>query len=597
VGLLAPTSGTISVLGGQPGDGAAQLQRVGFVAQDTPTYARFSVAQHLRMGGYLNPVWDRELAGSRIDQLGIDPRQRAGSLSGGQQAQLALTLAIAKRPELLVLDEPVASLDPLARREFLQSLMEVVARDGLSVVLSSHLIADLQRVCDYLVLLVGSRVQVAGEVVTLLESHHRLSGPRRDPGSLPTSQEVIEGSHTGKQSTFLVRTDQPILDPAWTVRPVTLDDLVLAYMSRARDKPGPAARPGGGAMIRYAWMQFRTQTLVAVGGLAVVAVAALITGPHLAHLYNTMVATCGTHGDCPAAQAAFLTTDRALYIALNVAVIVAPSLIGIFWGAPLVAHELETGTYRLAWTQGVTRTRWLAAKLGLGTLASMAAVGLLSLMATWWASRTDQVTATLFASFDERDIVPAGYAAFAFVLGVTAGMLIRRTLPAMAVTLATFFAVREAFSHWARPYLIAPLRLIAPDTTLGGSGKTPPAPGGLTPRDWIISNQTINRAGQVIGQGGYIGGRGLDFNAGRNGLSIHGAGSCPNIKVQPFRTSQAHVADAIQQCIDQLRIREAMTYQPASRYWPFQWYELAIYLGLALVLGGFCFWWFRRRIA
>jgi ABC-2 type transport system ATP-binding protein len=232
VGLLAPTSGSITVLGANPADGPAQLGRVGFVAQDTPVYARLSVAQHLRMGAWLNPGWDRETVEGRIEQLGLDVRQRAGTLSGGQRAQLALTLAVAKRPECLILDEPLASLDPLARREFLRSLMEIVAAQRISVVLSSHLIADLERVCDYLVVLVASRVQVAGEVSELLASHHRLSGPRRDPGSLPANQEVIEESHTDKQSTFLVRTSDPVHDPAWTVRPVTLDDLVIAYMSR-----------------------------------------------------------------------------------------------------------------------------------------------------------------------------------------------------------------------------------------------------------------------------------------------------------------------------------------------------------------------------
>jgi ABC-2 type transport system ATP-binding protein len=234
VGLLAPTVGTISVLGGRPASGPSQLGRVGFVVQDTPTYAGLSIANHLRLGAWLNPHWDSELAEGRIEQLGLDPCQRAGSLSGGQRAQLALTLAIAKQPELLLLDEPVASLDPLARREFLQSLMAVVAAHRVSVVLSSHLVSDLERVCDYLIVLVDSHVRVAGEVAHLLASHHRLSGPRRDPRTLPASHEVIEASHTDKQSTLLVRTDGPILDPSWSVTPITLEDLVLAYMSQAR---------------------------------------------------------------------------------------------------------------------------------------------------------------------------------------------------------------------------------------------------------------------------------------------------------------------------------------------------------------------------
>ena len=246
VGLLAPTCGTITVLGERPAAGPAQLARVGFVAQDTSIYARMTVAGHLRLGAWLNPGWDGELARRRIGQLGLDPRQRAGSLSGGQRAQLALTLALAKRPELLLLDEPVASLDPLARREFLRGLMESVAEHGVSVVLSSHLVSDLERVCDYLVVLVASRVRVAGEVSALLASHRRLSGPRRDPATLPAGQEVIEESHTDKQSLLLVRTGEPVHDPAWTVTPVSLEDLVLAYMNPANDIP--ARRPQLGAV-------------------------------------------------------------------------------------------------------------------------------------------------------------------------------------------------------------------------------------------------------------------------------------------------------------------------------------------------------------
>ena len=235
VGLLEPSSGEIAVLGGRPGSGPGALAKVGFQAQDSPAYARLTVDQHVQMGRWLNPGWDDAFATARVRELGLDPRQRAGSLSGGQRAQLALTLAVAKRPELLLLDEPVASLDPLARRDFLATLMEVVAMQQVSVVLSSHLIADLERVCDYLVVLMAGQVALIGDVDELLSSHVRITGPRRDARDLPSGQTVIEASHVDRQSTFIVRTDGPLLDPSWTVTRLTLDDLVLAYMRQARD--------------------------------------------------------------------------------------------------------------------------------------------------------------------------------------------------------------------------------------------------------------------------------------------------------------------------------------------------------------------------
>lgn len=235
VGILAPTLGTVKVFDGVPANNANQLARVGFVAQDPPLYSGLSVRDHLHLGSSMNPRWDRDLAVRRMSQLGIDPRQRAGKLSGGQRAQVALTIAIAKRPEFLILDEPVASLDPLARREFLQVLMETVAEHQVSVVLSSHLVADIERVCDYLIVLTASRVQLAGDVEELLATHHRLIGPRREPSELPEGQHVIEASHTERQSTFFVRSDGPIMDPSWTVEAVSLEDLVLAYMGQGKD--------------------------------------------------------------------------------------------------------------------------------------------------------------------------------------------------------------------------------------------------------------------------------------------------------------------------------------------------------------------------
>jgi ABC-2 type transport system ATP-binding protein len=232
-GMLTPTAGSIEVLGGRPASGAEQLAKVGFVAQDTPTYAGLSIADHLRFGASTNPRWDQPAAEERIAHFGLDLKQKAGRLSGGQQAQLALTLAIAKRPELLILDEPVASLDPLARREFLKGLMGFTAEDNAGVILSSHLVSDLERVCDYLIVLVASRVRVAGDVDDLLAGHFRLTGARRDLAGLPAEVEIIEQSHVERQSTLIVRAGVPLDGAAFSVEQLTLEDLVLAYMSQA----------------------------------------------------------------------------------------------------------------------------------------------------------------------------------------------------------------------------------------------------------------------------------------------------------------------------------------------------------------------------
>jgi ABC-2 type transport system ATP-binding protein len=232
-GMLAPTTGRIKVLGEQPGAGPAQLARVGYVAQDTPTYRGLSVADHLTLGAKLNPRWDATLAQTRIDQLGLDRKQKAGKLSGGQRAQLALTVAVAKRPDLLILDEPVASLDPLARRDFLRQLMESVADTNTSVILSSHLVSDLERVCDYLVVLVSSRVQLAGETDDLLAQHHRIVCSARSEADLPAGLGVIWAEHAERQSTFIVRSQTALPAGDWSAEQLNLEDLVLAYMERA----------------------------------------------------------------------------------------------------------------------------------------------------------------------------------------------------------------------------------------------------------------------------------------------------------------------------------------------------------------------------
>jgi ABC-2 type transport system ATP-binding protein len=233
VGLLAPTVGRIHVLDGPPPrERPAQMRQIGFVAQDKPLYRGFRVADILRFGQALNPGWDQDWALRRIAELDIPLDQRIGQLSGGQRAQVALAVALGKRPALLVLDEPVANLDPLARREFLQVLMGEVADSGLSVVLSSHLIADLERVCDYLILLSGGRVQLVGETDELLATHRIFVGARERAESLGRVHSLVSARYTDRQATLLVRLNgRSLQDSAWKVRPITLEELVLGYMS------------------------------------------------------------------------------------------------------------------------------------------------------------------------------------------------------------------------------------------------------------------------------------------------------------------------------------------------------------------------------
>ena len=247
VGLLRPSAGDVHVFGDAPRDDVATLARIGFVGQDTPLYRDFTVEDLLTMGSRLNRRWDQAGAIERLAQLRIPLDRRTDRLSGGQRAQVALTLALAKRPDLLVLDEPVASLDPLARREFLAALMGSVAERGLTVILSSHLIADLEHRCDYLVVLADSRVQVLGRVDNLLARHRTLSGPRHDGRAIAGVDAIVRASSTDRQSNLLVRTNGPISDPAWTVHEVGLEELVLAYLAEpsAGVLPGPAGIDAG----------------------------------------------------------------------------------------------------------------------------------------------------------------------------------------------------------------------------------------------------------------------------------------------------------------------------------------------------------------
>ncbi len=339
-------------------------------------------------------------------------------------------------------------------------------------------------------------------------------------------------------------------------------------------------------MIWLTWRQFRVQALTAAAALAAFTILLAATGPHLASLYGASAIT-GCHGfACQTAAITFLSQLQAtspypiVYLLGIALILVAPAILGIFWGAPLIARELETRTSALAWTQSITRTRWLVVKLTLIGLAAMAVTEALSLIYAWWADPIGKAidlggSTSLFSGgrfssliFASAGITPLGYAAFAFTLGTAAGALIRRTVPAMAVTLAIFAAAQLAMPLWVRPHLIPPDRTIATIESVDldfGSLTATVVPG--RPGAWILSSGAINAAGQPVS-------------------NLPAACQAAVAGLKPSSPSL---------CLESRGFREAITYEPASRYWPLQWLETGIFLALALALAGFCFWRLGRR--
>lgn len=352
-------------------------------------------------------------------------------------------------------------------------------------------------------------------------------------------------------------------------------------------------------MIWLTWRQFRTQAMVAAAALVVLAVVLVVTGMNIAHLYNSSgVPDCHAHNDCQQVATSYLNELKAshldffIYDACIVLVYLAPAAMGAFWGAPLIAREFEAGTHRLAWNQSVTRTRWLTVKIGLIGLASMATAGLLSLMSTWWFSPVNRAAGFVNPNgpdspgipsrlapllFGARGITPIGYALFAFALGVAFGVLIRRSVPAMAATLGAFAAVQVIMPNFIRPHLIAPLHSTLALTVANidqiqqsiSPGQQSTAFVGTQlniPGAWILSNADVSAAGQPWSG---------PMTAACN--SQDGAGqACPS-------------------SLAALHLKEVVTYQPASAYWTLQWYETAIFVVVALALIGFSVWWARRR--
>jgi ABC-type transport system involved in multi-copper enzyme maturation permease subunit len=335
-------------------------------------------------------------------------------------------------------------------------------------------------------------------------------------------------------------------------------------------------------MTWLAWRQFRTQAWTALAGLAVIAVLLAVTGPHLAHLYDTSgIPGCKRHGNCNTLITAFdsqVSANRldGLLTHLGAIVIAAPALTGMFWGAPLIARELESGTHRLAWTQSISRSHWLTVKLTLTGLASIAAAGLLSLMLTWWSGPIDMVNGNRLAPgmFIQQGIAPIGYTALAFALGVTFGLLVRSVVPAMALTLAAVTAIEIGIPKWLQPHLLAPVRTTFPLTTATLAVNnistttrtiTLDLPTRNIPGAWILSDQTVTASGHPF--------------------------------IGPI--TRPCLSGSIKDCVSwlaTLHLRQALTYQPASRYWTFQWYETAICIVLACLLALICYWSIRDRI-
>jgi hypothetical protein len=332
-------------------------------------------------------------------------------------------------------------------------------------------------------------------------------------------------------------------------------------------------------MIWFAWRQFRTQTWITVGALAALGVVLVVTGRSIADAYDAAnVAACGS--DCTNAIDNFLNDAKTggngtVYGLAAATVYAVPGLIGIFWGAPLIARELETGTHRLAWNQSITRTRWLATKLAIIGAAAAATAGLLSWAVTSWAHHIDDATGDRITPliYGARGVVPIGYALFAFILGVTAGMLIRRTVPAMAATLAVYIAAVGIMQLWIREHLTPAvhatsafdaaklMRLgIKPDNRMEVLAE---GPGNA----WVLSNQTVTPTGQVF--------------------------------TGPANPQYCGERQGPETCLDwvgSLGLRQDLTYHPGSHFWPLQWAETGIFLAVAGLLTVFCFWWTRRRL-
>ena len=610
VGLATPTAGQVTVLGGHPAGSLAALDGIAFVAQDTPLYKNLSAADMLHLTGNLNRRFDQSFAERRLGELNIPLRQKAGRMSGGQQAQLALTLALARRPRLLVLDEPMAMLDPIARHDFMATVMTAVADDGVSVVLSSHVLAELERVADYLVLLSRGSIQMVGEVDGLLGRHRLLTGPASESERWAQQWNVVHASRATSQAHLLVRLDSASdpVPPGWEAHSLTLEELTLAYLREpgAAVLPGPARgrdrRTFGGDDMTTLAVPARPHEKARPAANAVAAdgLGHLAPAPHRADRGGRPVcralrwafgsraftSTTPTPPRSPATRrarspaAAWSTPSTACTDFWRTALVlqVVPALIGAFVGAPVLARELESGTFRFAWTQGFGRWRWTLAKVvALGVVVT-AAAGAISVLFSWYY----------------QPYFPAGSQAPVRLQGAPdRGVFPVRSRP-----------VRSARGHVRR--------LDAGGLRDRRPGRRPHPPG--RPRDSRHPGR-LHRArlrGRRIPAPALLGATGHEqaehsrFRLGHHPAVVHqerpaGEPSPRSDQVLQGAPGQLSGKGGVPQSVSvwqylaQHGYRLVTSYQPASRFWPFQWIEGGWLVALSMLFMAATVWFVRRR--